>query len=65
MENEKNKGEVKKMAVLTAKCSQAFRVSPEKSKSFLEHKTSEKTKIKMQGTLSKISSKLNAENDKT
>ncbi len=64
MKRGRKKGDDKRMAVLTAKCLQAFRVSPEQLKRFLEHKTDTKVKSKTQSTLMKISAKLNKNNDK-
>jgi len=58
--NKNSKG-ARKIAILTAKCSRVFVVSPDQSKKFLEHKHKNNTNKEI---LSKITTKIKDNNGK-
>lgn len=53
------------MAVLTAKCERVFVVSKDKAKAFAEYSRNGKTSAKQEQILSKITKKIEEQNDKT
>lgn len=61
----KEKGSVKKMAVLTAKCERVFVVSKEKAKAFADYSGNKKASAKQEQILLKITKKIEENNDKT